>query len=75
MRADLSKHQGKLSPSSISNLESSDSSLPLSRTSWAEPNFAKSLYLIRPLHVRELNGITPQPQANVRVPEGLGLEI
>jgi AP-3 complex subunit delta len=76
MRADLSKHQERSSPSSTSNLESSDSSLPpLSKTPWAEPSFPKSLYLIRPLHVRELNGIAPQPQANVRVPEGLDLEI
>ncbi|KAF9515066.1 hypothetical protein BS47DRAFT_1372168 [Hydnum rufescens UP504] len=76
MRVDLSKHQEKLAPSSISNLESPNSSLPsLSKTSWAEPSFPKSLYLIRPLHVGELNAIAPQPQANVRVPEGLDLGI
>ncbi|KAF9520128.1 hypothetical protein BS47DRAFT_1451614 [Hydnum rufescens UP504] len=44
--------------------QSSDSSLPpLPKTSWAEPSFPKSLYLIRPLH------------AHVRVPEGLDLGI
>ncbi|GBE77252.1 AP-3 complex subunit delta [Sparassis crispa] len=72
VRADLNAYKPK--PDNSLGLGESSTSIfdPIVST---EPNFPKSLFLIRPLFdTYELNAVAPNAQASVPVPEGLDLD-
>lgn len=73
IRADLNNR--KTIPPVIDNAkDGDDENENVPPTSSSDPPFPKSLYLIRPLHARELNAIAPGAQHRVAVPEGLDLD-
>lgn len=74
IKADLTKHEANATKAVIATeSESSATDGPLT-TSSNDPHFPKSLYLIRPLHARELNAVAPQAQKTVGIPNGLNLD-
>ncbi|KAF8330859.1 adaptin N terminal region-domain-containing protein [Cantharellus anzutake] len=61
IKADFSKHAER--PAQMSK-----------RLDTSEPEYPKSLYLIRPLHARELKAVARNAQASVQVPIGLDID-
>ncbi len=59
IQADFSKYDQRLQPSGASDA--------------SQPEYPKSLFLIRPLHLREFNAVAGNAQASVEIPTGLDL--
>src|SRR5258708_6405936 len=60
IQADFSKYDQRLQPSGASDA--------------SQPEYPKSLFLIRPLHLREFNAVAGNAQASVEIPTGLDLD-